>query len=90
MRFKVQQYEIHVVTYYVDADDRVDAVDKVVNGGGKCCLDGREFLELAENFGLDSLGDDFTDEESAELNEKRLVGKNDQVLSIHSVEESQI
>ena len=88
MRFKVQQYEIHVVTYYVDAEDRVAAVDKIVHGGAKCCLDGREFLEVAEDLGLQT--EDYTEAEFDELSGLGLLDKNHHLASIHSVEEAEL
>lgn len=83
MRFKVQQYELHVATYYVDAENRVDAIDKVANGAGS--RDDIEFLELATDFGIPTEGD-FTGKEFDELNELGLIGKDDQVCGIHSIE----
>ena len=83
MRYKVEQYELHLATYYVDAKDRVEAIEKVANGAGS--RDDVEFMELATDFGIPTEGG-FSDKEFNELNELGLIGEADQVCGIHSVE----
>lgn len=50
-RFKVEQYELHVASYEVEAKDRADAVYKVRHGAVDAPLD-VEFIETADRYGL--------------------------------------
>jgi len=48
--FEIEQYEIHVATYKVEADDEADAIAKVLDGDGE--QTGVEYIGVAENLGL--------------------------------------
>ncbi len=84
MRYKVERYELNVATYYVDAKNRVDAIDIVANGEGS--RDDVEFMEVATDFGIPS-ENDYSDQEFDELNRRGLIGEIDQISGIHSIEE---
>jgi hypothetical protein len=88
-KFIVEQYETHVLRYAVEAEDKAEAIKKVMGGHGK--QQGEQtFLALNEDIGM-SLEKGFSDKELAELNAASLIGwsPGDEsfVFSIRSVEE---
>jgi hypothetical protein len=49
-KYQVEQYEIHVSRYIVEADTEGQAISAIYNGGGE--LVNTEYLETAENLGM--------------------------------------
>jgi len=48
--FEIEQFELHVATYKVEADDEADAIAKVLDGDGE--QTGVEYVQVAEDLGL--------------------------------------
>lgn len=55
-RFEIEQYELHVATYEVEALSAADAIRRLFDGDGTL-LDGSEYIGTCEEVGL-SLDDD--------------------------------
>lgn len=51
-RFEVEQYEISVVKYRVEAAGEAEAIVKVLDGKAELCPDHAEHFEVAEDIGL--------------------------------------
>lgn len=85
-KFIVEQYETHVQRYAVEAQDKADAIKRVMGGHGKPTGD-QAYLELNEDKGMSIEG--FSDKELDKLNADSLIDRNGgYVFSIHSVEEA--
>jgi hypothetical protein len=50
--FEIEQYELHVTAYRVEADDPADAIVKVLDGEAEPVDDSQEYVEIAEERGL--------------------------------------
>ena len=50
--FEIEQYEIHSLTYRVEAENEAEAIAKLLDGDAQPIDDGQEFIEVAEDFGL--------------------------------------
>lgn len=50
--YEIEQYELHVTTYRVEADDPADAIVKVLDGEAVPVDDSHEYVEIAEERGL--------------------------------------
>ena len=61
--FEIEQYEIHVQTYEVDADSEAEAIAKLFKGQAEPVDDSLEYIEIADDYGLPA-------EEHRELAEK--------------------
>lgn len=80
--YEIEQYEIHVMKYRVEATNEAEAIAKVFNGTAMPVDNSLEYIEVAEDFGLPA-------EENRELAEalRGLNVKVDEVIpSIRSVE----
>jgi hypothetical protein len=86
-KFIVEQYETHVLRYAVEAEDKVEAIKRVMGGHGK--QQGEQtFLALNEDIGMSIEEERFTDKELDKLHASSLIDRNANfVFSIHSVEE---
>jgi hypothetical protein len=51
-RYEVEQYELHVITYRVEADDEADAIAKLFLGEGDPVDKSLEFVEIADDCGM--------------------------------------
>ena len=81
--FRVEQYELHKVSYLVeDVVSPADAIEQVVKGLVNMEDDTGEFLELAEAYAAP-----LADEVTAELRERGLQVFEQRVPSIRSVQE---
>jgi hypothetical protein len=50
--FEIEQFELHVTTYRVEADDPADAIVKLLDGEAEPVDDSQEYVEIAEERGL--------------------------------------
>ena len=50
--YEIEQYEIHVQTYEVEADNEAEAIAKLFNGKAEPVDDSLEFVEVCEDRGL--------------------------------------
>ncbi len=50
--FEIEQYEIHVQTYTVEAANEAEAIVKLLDGEAEPVDDSGEYVEIAEDFGL--------------------------------------
>ena len=50
--FEVEQYELHVMTYNVEADNPAEAVVRLLQGHGEPLSDTLEFIEPCHNLGM--------------------------------------
>lgn len=50
--FEIEQFEVHVFKYRVDADDEAQAIVKVLDGEADPVDCGSDYVEIAEDFGL--------------------------------------
>ena len=50
--FEIEQYEIHVQTYTVEADSEAEAIVKLLDGLAEPVDNSQEYVELAEDHGL--------------------------------------
>ena len=81
--FQIEQYEICVTTYRVEAASEAEAIAKLFDGGADVVDNSHEYIEVAEDCGL--LADEHQ-ELAAELRE--LGVPVDQIIpSIRSIEE---
>ena len=83
--FRIEQYELHVAAYTVEARDKAEAILKVLNGRAKMDDDGLEYVEVAGDYYQPTL--DLTEDESEKLATKgHPLNEDDGVPSIRSVE----
>jgi predicted transglutaminase-like protease len=81
--YEIEQYELHVMKYRVEAASEAEAIAKVLNGTAMPVDNSLEYIEVAEDFGMPT-------EEYRELAEalRGLGVQVDEVIpSIRSVEE---
>lgn len=50
--FEIEQYELHVMTYKVEAANHADAIVKLLRGHGEPLDDTREFVEVCLDKGM--------------------------------------
>jgi hypothetical protein len=50
--FEIEQYELHVQTFRVEASTEAEAVRKLYSGEADAVEDRLEFIEVADDFGL--------------------------------------
>ena len=50
--FEIEQYELHVMTYRVEADTREEAIVKLLRGDGEPLDDTMEFVEVCCDEGM--------------------------------------
>jgi hypothetical protein len=50
--YEIEQYEIHVQTYEVDADNEAEAIAKLFKGDAEPIDDSLEYIEIADDYGL--------------------------------------
>lgn len=50
--FEIEQYELHAMTYRVEAANEAEAIAKVFNGTAMPVDNGLEYIEVAEEFGM--------------------------------------
>jgi len=50
--FRIEQYELHSQTYFVEADSEADAISNLLDGNGEPMDDSQEFVEVAEERGM--------------------------------------
>lgn len=50
--YEVQQYELHVMKYRVEAATEAEAIAKLFQGAAEPVGQSQEFVEVAEDFGL--------------------------------------
>ena len=50
--FEIEQYELHVMTYRVEADNREEAIVKLLGGDGEPIDDTLEFVEVYYDKGM--------------------------------------
>jgi len=82
--FEIEQYELHVQKYRVEAKDRMEALRLFLDGEATACDNGCEYLEPAEAYHRPQL---LTDEEFKEALKFAVVHGDNSVDSIRKVEE---
>lgn len=50
--FQIEQYELHAMTFRVEAQDEAHAIVRLLDGEAEAVDDGLDFIEVAEDFGL--------------------------------------
>ena len=50
--YEVEQYELHVMKYRVEAPSQAEAIAKVFHGEAEPVCQSQEFVEVADDFGL--------------------------------------
>ena len=51
-RYEIEQYELHVMKYRVEADTEAEAIAKLFEGEAEPVEQSQEYVEVAEDFGL--------------------------------------
>lgn len=51
-KYEIEQYELHAMTYEVEADSEAEAIKKVFDGLAIPMDNSLEYIEIAEDFGL--------------------------------------
>jgi len=49
---EIEQFELHVMRYRVEADSEAQAIAKLFNGEAEPVEQSQDFIEVAEDFGL--------------------------------------
>jgi hypothetical protein len=81
--YEIEQYELHVQKYRVEAASEAEAVAKLLDGDAEAVDNGLEYIEVAEDFGLSA--DDNRD--LAEALRDRGLAIGDVIHSIRSIDE---
>lgn len=83
--FEIEQYELHVQKYRVEADDEADAIAKLYQGEADAIDNSLEFIETAEDHGLSV----FSEEDlAAKLWDRGVIDSSDTVIpSIRNIEQ---
>ena len=50
--FQIEQYEIHITKYRVEAKDEAEAIAKLLDGKADPIDNSLEFVEIADDFGI--------------------------------------
>lgn len=50
--YEIEQYELHVMKYRVEAKSEAEAIAKLLDGEAEPVDDSLEYIEVAEDFGL--------------------------------------
>lgn len=50
--YDIEQYELHVQRYRIEADDEADAIGKLFLGEGDLVDNSLEFVEIADDYGM--------------------------------------
>jgi hypothetical protein len=50
--YEVEQYELHTMTYRVEAANVAEAIKKLLSGDAEAIDGGLEFIEVADDFGM--------------------------------------
>lgn len=50
--FEIEQYELHTMTFRVEASTEAEALKRLFDGDGEAVDNSLEYIELAEDFGL--------------------------------------
>lgn len=50
--FKIEQYELHVMKYRVQAENEAEAIVRLLDGEAEAVDNGLEYIEVADDFGL--------------------------------------
>jgi len=83
-KYEIEQYEIYVSKYRVEADSEAHAIQKLFDGENEPVDDSLEYVETAEDIGLP------VDENRELADELRALGvsvRRDVIPSIRSIEE---
>lgn len=80
--YEIEQYELHVMKYRVEATGEADAVVKLLDGEAEPVEQSHDFIEVAEDFGLPA--DDYRD--LADALRKQGVPVDAVIPSIRSIE----
>jgi hypothetical protein len=83
-KFEIEQYEIHVAKYRIEANTEAEAIQKLFDGENEPVENSLEYVELAEDIGLP------VDEYRELADELRALGVSighDVIPSIRSIEE---
>jgi hypothetical protein len=81
--FEIEQYELHAMTFRVEAQDEAHAIARLLDGEAEAVDDGLDFIEVADDFGLPA---DEHQQLAAELRDLG-VPVDEIISSIRSIEE---
>ena len=82
-QFEIEQYELCITKYQVEASSEAEAIAKLLNGEADAIDNSQEYIEVADDYGLPS---DENQELAAELRELG-VSVEEIIPSIRSVEQ---
>ena len=83
--YEVEQYELHVQKYRVEAANEAEAIAKLFQGESEPVCQGQEFVEVADDFGLPV--DEYRELADALRNLGVMRGKDEIIPSIRGIEE---
>ena len=81
--YLIEQYELHVMKYRVEADSEVEGVVKLFDGEAEPVEQSQEFIEVADNYGMP--GEDYPTLAKA-LERRGMHVSEDIIPSIRSIE----
>ena len=82
--FEIEQYELHVMKYRVEANDEADAIAKLYKGQADPIDNSLEFVEIAEDQGMSVYGEE---DLAAKLWDRGIIDSSDTIIpSIRTVE----
>ena len=51
-QFEIEQYEIHAMTYQIEADNVAEAISRLLDGQADCVDNGLDYIEVCDDRGL--------------------------------------
>lgn len=83
--YQIEQYELHVTKYRVEAGSEAEAIDKLLAGKAEPVEQSQDFVEVAEDYGLPA--DEYPELADALRDRGRMRGKDELIPSIRSIEQ---
>ncbi|MGA2620118.1 MAG: hypothetical protein ABSF26_21075 [Thermoguttaceae bacterium] len=83
--YEVEQYELHAITYRVEADSAADAIVKLFDGAAEPVAGSLVFIETPNDYGLPAEDGEY--QELAEALSQRGVSVGDCIPSIRDIRE---
>ena len=82
--YQIEQYELHVTKYRIEADDETEAIAKLFAGEADPMDNSTEYIEVAEDYGMPA---ERNEELAAQLRKRGITAVADIIPSIRSIEE---
>ena len=83
--YEIERFELHATKYQVEAPNEAEAIAKLFQGESEPVCQSREFIEIAEDFGLPV--DEYRELAEALRKLGVMRGKDEIIPSIRSIEE---